>query len=150
MENPSITIAETSLEDAYHVHERIPEFAIHFPYSLDTFLERTKDRETIAVIASIDDAEVGYLVGYDRDLDGSFYCWMAGVDPAYRRRGVLQALMIYQEQWARQKGYTLLKIKTRNRRREMLSFLVKNDFYFTQIEPQDDCTENRILLEKRL
>lgn len=150
MLSDAISITEVSLSDAYRVHERIPEFAVRFPYSLQTFFDRTTGRETIALIATADEKEAGYLVGYDRDLDGSFYCWMTGVDPDYRRRGILQALMIYLEGWARQKGYTLLKIKTRNHRREMLSFLTKNDFLFIDVEKHDDVMDNRILLQKAL
>lgn len=73
---------------------------------------------------------------------------MAGVNNNYRRLGALKALMNYQIKWARDKGYKKLKIKTRNNRREMLSFLVKADFYFTSVEPKERIQDYRINLEK--
>ena len=75
---------------------------------------------------------------------------MAGVDNNYRRLGALTALMNYQMNWAKKKGYNKLKIRTRNNRREMLSFLVKNGFNFVSVEQRDNITENRINLEHDL
>ncbi len=51
--------------------------------------------------------------------------------------------MEYQINWAKSKGYNTLKIKTRNNRREMLSFLVKNGFYFISIEPKENIEEKQ-------
>ena len=75
---------------------------------------------------------------------------MAGVDPEYRRLGILTELMKYQENWAKQKGFITLRIKTRNNRREMLSFLVKNNFNFLNVEKREKVQDNRINLEKSL
>lgn len=58
--------------------------------------------------------------------------------------------MQYQENWAREKGYKNLRIKTRNNRREMLSFLVKSEFYFMSVEEQEKIENNRINLVKKL
>lgn len=52
--------------------------------------------------------------------------------------------------WAGQKGYNILKIKTRNNRREMLNFLLKNGFYFINIEEKKDVKNNRINLQKNI
>lgn len=150
MNREQIHIREVTLEEAYQVHEQVPEFQVHFPYSLETFLERTKEKETLPLVAMIEDVPVGYVVGYDRDGDGSFYCWMAGVDPDYRQRGALQSLMAYLEQWSKVHAYRTLKIKTRNNRREMLSFLMKNGYLITGVEAHDDVLQNRILLQKDL
>jgi len=50
---------------------------------------------------------------------------MAGVNPNFRKKGILKKLMNYQDNWAKEKGYKKIKIKTRNARREMLSYLIK-------------------------
>lgn len=148
MSRPSVR--ETSLEDAFAVHERVPEFKVHFPYDLDTFHERTKQKKTLALVADVEGEPAGYVVAYDRDGDGTFYCWMAGVDPSFRRMGVLRALMGYLETWTAREGYKALRIKTRNNRREMLAFLVKHGFHFRGVETYEDPADNRILLEKAL
>lgn len=143
-------IKEVSLADVITVHERIPEFVEHFPYTLDTFRERTENRKTVCLMGYVDGNAAGYIVGYEKDGDGSFYCWMAGVDPAYRRNGVLSAMMDYLCDWAKKEGYMVLRIKTRNNRREMLSFLVKRGFHFLEVEKHDRKEDHRILLEKEL
>ena len=51
--------------------------------------------------------------------DNSFYCWMAGVNPEFKWKGVLKAMMSYLENWVKEKGYSKISIKTRNRRREI-------------------------------
>ena len=78
------------------------------------------------------------------------YCWMAGVIPQYRKSGVLTAMMEYLKNWSKEQGYKNLRIKTRNTRREMLSFLVKNNFNFYEIEAQENIRDNRICLEIHL
>ncbi len=146
----AVVVRETSLEDVFAVHERVPEFQVHFPYDLNVFHERTKQKKTVALIAEVEGEPAGYVVAYDRDGDGTFYCWMAGVDPSFRRMGVLLSLMTYLEEWSKREGYTSLRIKTRNHRREMLAFLVKHGFHFVAIEPHEQAADNRILLEKTL
>jgi len=143
-------IKEVSLADIMTVHESIPEFMEHFPYTLETFDERTAGKKTLCIIGYLDGKPAGYIVGYEKENDGSFYCWMAGVIPDYRRNGVLSALMKYQSDWAKKQGYKVLKIKTRNNRREMLSFLVKQGFHFMEVEKYEKKEDHRILLEKEL
>jgi ribosomal protein S18 acetylase RimI-like enzyme len=102
----------------------------------------------LQIVAYVDDVPSGFLVGYDHWGDKTFYVWMAGVIPKYRHQGVLKELMNYQTDWSRFRGYHKLRIKTRNNRREMLGYLIKNDFNFVEVEPQPDVMDNRILLEK--
>ena len=73
---------------------------------------------------------------------------MAGVNPQFRRKGVLKALMGYFENWAKEKHYSKISIKTRNGRREILSYLIKYGFNFTEVEKYLNVCDNRIYLEK--
>ncbi len=143
-----IEILEVNIDEVLRVHKNIPEFYDVIPEK-EYFENRYKDSEKLIVVAYYDGIPVGYIIGYDKFQDNeSFYCWMAGVDISYRRLGILTELMNYQINWARNKGYHILKIKTRNNRREMLSFLVRNGFYFTDIEQKEDIKDNRINLQK--
>jgi hypothetical protein len=72
---------------------------------------------------------------------------MAGVSAKWRRIGTLTGLMYYQKEWAKKHGYKTLKIKTRNTRREMLSYLVKDGFNFTNVDTRDSIEDNRISLQ---
>lgn len=58
--------------------------------------------------------------------------------------------MEYLKNWSKEQGYKNLRIKTRNTRREMLSFLVKNNFNFYEIVAQEKIRDNRICLEIHL
>lgn len=150
MEN-DIIIKETTLEEALKVHKNVLEFDDTNP-SKEVFENRYQDAEKLIIVAYYQRNPIGYMIGYDRFKDNkeNFYCWMAGVDFRYRRMGTLKKLMQYQENWAREKGYKNLRIKTRNNRREMLSFLVKSEFYFMSVEEQEKIENNRINLVKKL
>ena len=145
----NIIVKEVSIEEAVKVNRNVIEFDGKDTKAED-FERRYQDKDKLIIVAYYENVPIGYIIGYDRDNDGSFYCWMAGVDNNYRRLGALTSLMNYQMDWAKKKGYNKLKIRTRNNRREMLSFLVKNGFNFVSVEQRDDITENRINLEHSL
>ena len=144
-----IIVKEVSIEEAVKVNRNVIEFDGKDTTAED-FEKRYNGKKHLIIVAYHENIPIGYIIGYDRDNDGSFYCWMAGVDNNYRRLGALTTLMNYQMNWAKNKGYNKLKIRTRNNRREMLSFLVKNGFNFVSVEQRDDITENRINLEHSL
>lgn len=143
-----IIVKEVSLEEAIKVNKRVIEFT-ETDGSKEYFENRYKDSQKLIIVAYYQEKPIGYIIGYDKFKDNkeSFYCWMAGVDYEYRRIGALTELMKYQINWARENGYKKLKIKTRNSRREMLSFLVKTGFNFTSVEENENILENRINLE---
>ena len=145
----NIVVREVPIDEAVKVNRNVIEFDGKDTKAED-FERRYQDKDKLIIVAYYENVPIGYIIGYDRDNDGSFYCWMAGVDNNYRRLGALTSLMNYQMNWAKKKGYNKLKIRTRNNRREMLSFLVKNDFNFVSVEQRDDITENRINLEHSL
>ena len=149
MENNDIIVKEVSIEEAVKVNRNVIEFDGKDTTKED-FEKRYVGKDNLIIVAYYKNIPIGYIIGYDRDNDGSFYCWMAGVDNNYRRLGALTTLMNYQINWAKNKGYNKLKIRTRDNRREMLSFLVKNGFNFVSVEQRDDITENRINLEHSL
>ena len=145
----NIVVKEVPIDEAVKVNRNVIEFDGKDTKAED-FERRYQDKDKLIIVAYYENVPIGYIIGYDRDNDGSFYCWMAGVDNNYRRLGALTSLMNYQMNWAKKKGYNKLKIRTRNNRREMLSFLVKNGFNFVSVENKEDITENRINLEHDL
>jgi ribosomal protein S18 acetylase RimI-like enzyme len=143
-----IIIKEVPIEEATRVNAKIVEFG--GPYGKDYFEKRYEGKDKLILVAYADGQPAGYIVAYDKFGDGSLYCWMAGVDPAFRRMGILRAMMDHQDSWAKKKGYKKIKIKTRNNRREMLAYLVKHGFLFTEVQVKSDIRDNRILLEKEI
>ena len=144
-----ITIKETSLQEAIKVNKQIPEFDIK-DKEADYFEEHYKGKEYLILVAYYNNQAAGYMISYDKFNDGSIYCWLAAVIPKFRKNGILKALMEYLTNWSKNKGYNKVKIKTRNKCRSMLSFLVKNNFQFTNVIKQEEIKENRIQAEREI
>ena len=145
MTNP--TLRPASFEEIAAIHNRIPEFT---PETPAFFAGRCENRKTLALAAFLNGEPAGYAVCYDRYEDGSLYCWMAGVLPDFRKNGVYSALAAAREAWAIENGFTALTIKTRNNRREMLRWLVNNNFDFIKVDKHDPLADSRIYLVKEL
>jgi len=125
---------------------KIPEF--NSPYKIDEYKKRCSGKY-LALIAEID-KPVGFKIGYDRFKNGSFYSWMGGVLPKFRRMGVAYSLANFQEKWAAENKFSLILLKTRKKHDEMIAFSLNRGFIITeetQITPDE---EPRIWMQKSL
>lgn len=147
MHKPVITIQFADTETIVQLSASIPEFDA--PYSPAEFHRRLSATPHLILIAYADDQPVGFKVGYARSST-VFYSWMGGVLPAFRRLGVAATLADAQEDWARQNGYAMVELKTRNRYKAMLCFALNRGFDITGIEVKDSLREMRIFLQKKL
>jgi GNAT superfamily N-acetyltransferase len=143
-----ISIREGSIGEVVSLSRQVPELTD--PYGESVYREKLAGKPHLILIACEGLFPVGFKVGYQREEDRSFYSWMGGVMPDYRRKHVAQLLSEAQERWASQHGYNRIVCKTRNRHRAMLLFALKNGFRITAVDPQPDAEENRIWLEKVL
>lgn len=107
----NITIREDSIEVAIKVNATIPEFDAS--YDKTYFEDRYKDKESLILVAYAGNDPAGYMVSYDKNHDGSFYCWMTGVNPHFRRMGILNKMMQYLNDWAKSHGYNKITIKNK-------------------------------------
>jgi len=140
----NVRIRRASIEDVFVVNNGVPEFC----ESLEKYSARLEGNDPLMAVALVSDDDAGFLVSYDRYGDGSLYCWMVGVKPKFRRKGVLSALMGYQDWWASSRSYSKIRIKTRNSRRAMLAYLVREGYLITGVDVRPDPEDNRIHLEK--
>lgn len=143
-----ITVEEGTAELAYQTSILIPE--LKDPYQPQEYINRLKDVDHIILIAKKGSELVGFKVGYKRSEDGSFYSWMGGVLPAFRRLGVANKLAQVQEEWAIAKGYSSIQMKTRFRLKGMQKFAIKRGFHILSIENRDPLSESVIWLEKKI
>ena len=143
-----ITIKQGSIEQVVNLSMQIPEF--NNPHQYSEYEKRLTNIPHLIVIAHIKNKAVGFKVGYQRENDGSFYSWMGGILPGFRKQGIARLLADYQEDWARKQGYTKVKMKTRNRLKPMLFFALGNGFNIIGVDEAESVDENRIHLEKRL
>ena len=117
------------------------------PYGIEEF-ERRCSGIHLSLIAEIENQSVGFKIGYDRFKDGSFYSWMGGVLPEFRKKGVASALADFQENWAKGNGYNSIILKTRKKHRVMIAFSMNRGFTITEKIQMDSEEETRIWMEK--
>lgn len=137
------TVRSASLSEIIQANELIPEFTLG---GRAYFEERLEGKTALLLVACDGDTVAGYGVSYLQD--SAAYIWIVGTLPDYRRRGVYQHIFRETFDWAKANGAHKLQLKTRNSCRNMLAWLVKNDFQFMEIEAQADSMDNRILTEK--
>jgi len=139
-------IKNGTIEDAVKISKQLPEF--HNPHQKTVYEERLGGKKHLVLIAYDEEKPIGFKVGYERD--DTFYSWMGGVLPNYRKSGVARNLATTQEDWARKNGFQTITFKTRNRLKGMLIFALKNNFNIINVEPREPIGEYRILLRKNL
>ncbi|WGG44755.1 GNAT family N-acetyltransferase [Rossellomorea sp. DA94] len=142
----------------YHQFRSLPEdhimngmVTLHgsiFETSDDLITKMANKPEILIDIAMDDSRVIGYKIGYQLDPD-TFYSWLGGVDPIYRKQGIAAELMKRQHQTLKERGYTVVQTKTMNKWRSMLILNIKNGF-----DVIDTYTDkkglHKIILEKKL
>lgn len=147
--NTNVIIREGTIAECIEISEKIPEFSSG-NYDEAAYLQRLSNTQYLILVAEKDQQVVGFKVGYDRYQDGSFYSWLGGVLPEYRKDSVAIQLAEEQEKWALASGFDAIRLKTRNRFRAMLIFALKNGFLIENIEIKETVENNRINLRKLL
>lgn len=146
--HPDFTIRQASPAELLWVHERIPEFLGNV--TLEFYTDRLKDRVYLALVAEKDGELLGFKVGYQDDEPDTFYSWMGGVRPEFRKYGIADALAEYQENWATEKGFKWIYFKTRNRFPAMISFGFKRGFKIVKVIRKGDVEDYRVVMRKEM
>ncbi len=143
----SIKIEIGNAEDIVAVSKQIPEF------ERATTLERLQSKLDgvvgLILVAKFAGIIVGYKVGYQLTAD-TFYSWLGGVMPEYRKHGIATLLLKHQEKWALNSGYKQIKVKSMNRYPDMLKLLISNSYEIVAVEDNVSGAEGKIVFLKRL
>jgi GNAT superfamily N-acetyltransferase len=116
--------------------------------------EKVRDRldkapDLLILIAQTETGtSAGFKIGYRQD-PSTFYSWLGGVLPEFRGQGIAGALMQYQHDWVKSRGYRSIQTKTMNRWRNMLILNLKFGFNIIGTYMSTDRTV-RIILQKEL
>lgn len=107
-------------------------------------------KELLTIVALDGEEVIGYKIGYPlMENQNTFYSWLGGVDPHYRKQGIASILMDMQHQHLRQAGYRKVQTKTMNRWRNML--LLNIQYGFDIVDTFTDARGSfKIVLEKDL
>lgn len=103
----------------------IPEFSQAHP--ADRFRARLEGRPYLALLAYQGERLAGYKIGY-AESEKQFYSWVGGVHPDFRGLGLAREMLRHQENWCRRQGYQRISVKSENRFRGMLIFLLKEGY----------------------
>lgn len=146
-----MSVKEVPISDVVEINSNIEEFLEEGRPHRKEFFENRLDGKKNLKLAAYEGMEgLGYLIAYDRYGDGSIYCWMAAALKDQRRKGVLKALVAYLDEWAKSEGYRSIRVRTRNKRKVMLAYLLKSGFDILSMEEKGDVDDYRINLKKVL
>ncbi|WKY58166.1 GNAT family N-acetyltransferase [Vibrio sp. SNU_ST1] len=143
----SVIVREGSLEEVVSVVEQVSEFARK--ESVASLTARLEGKKSLILVAEEANVLLGFKIGYELNSN-TFYSWFGGVSPLARNKGVAQAQLDVQERWAQERGYELLKVKSRNQFPAMLCLLLKNGYRIEKLEEKEEINENRIHFVKQL
>ena len=119
-----------------------------FGASDDLITKMASKPEILIDMAMADSRVIGYKIGYELDPH-TFYSWLGGVDPEYRKQGIAAELMKRQHHTLKELRYTVVQTKTMNKWRSMLILNIRNGF-----DVMDTYTNekglHKIILEKKL
>lgn len=135
-----------TIDQALAVEAKIPEF--DGVKTQQQYQERLKDKGLI-LIAFEKNQAVGYKVGYGVNQK-TFYSWLGGVVPKYRKQGVAQALLEAQENYLVELGYQNVAVKTMNQFPAMLCFLIRNQYQIAALSSDFTVDGGKIHFIKRL
>lgn len=140
-------IKEVDLEEALKVYPKIDEWNRPEASNVD-YCEKHMSDKRLILGSYVNDEIIGYLLAYEKN--NSFYCWITAVDKRYRRRGILTEMMNHFIEHAKRLGYKKVTLKTLNNKREMLSYIVKNNWNFTDIIKSKNVCLNELRAEKEI
>lgn len=141
------TIEIGQLEQMVQIEQAIPEFSS--PKKLADIKLRLADKRHLLLIAYHNSEPIGYKLGYALN-DTTFYSWLGAVVPNHRGQGLAQKMLLQQESWLQQHGFTAVQVKTMNRFRAMLAMLVKNNYAIIDLEKAPSFQDHKIRFEKLL
>ena len=144
----SFHIHEGKLDDAVMVSANVPEF--DDPYQIPECSKRLNSATHLILTVYDDHNPIAFKIGYQRHSDGSFYSWMGGVLPYYRRKGIANNLADHQEIWAKKNGYNSIRMQTREKHIAMLALAINRGFLITNRIEQTSSSNARIWMNKPL
>lgn len=113
------------------------------------FKDRMATKENIVVVLAYDSQSlIAFKIGY-RYNETTFYSWVGGVLPKYRRQGIAKLLAEKQEFLVKNMGYTILRTKSMNRFKPMIMLNIKNGFDITQVYINEK-GQRKIVFEKEI
>ena len=97
-------------------------------------LARVMSNQPLLLIAAAGDQLVGFKLGYVIPDTRTWFSWLGGVHPDYRRQGIAQRLLNLQEQHAKELGLNKIYFTTFDRFAAMIDLGKKNGYQLIRSE----------------
>ncbi|CAM3788823.1 GNAT family N-acetyltransferase [Parendozoicomonas haliclonae] len=143
----TLLIKAGTLDDVLQIDALIPEFDSRNTRS--KLEARLEGKDSLALIATVDGQLAGYKLGYALS-DTTFYSWLGGVAPAFRKHGIATQLRLHQEDWAKESGYTAIEVKSMNRFPAMLQLLISSGYQIVGYEEGAQLGDGKISFRKSI
>src|SRR3972149_6502501 len=87
---------------------------------LEFFRRRFRGRHNVTMmVAMVDDRHVGFIIGFEL-MPSTYFSWIFGVHPEYRRMGIATQLIQAQYAWPQDHEYAIMRFECQNQHRPML------------------------------
>lgn len=114
------------------------------------FRRRFQGRHNVSMlVAVLDETPVGFIIGFEL-MPSTYFCWLTGVLPEYRRMGIATQLMQAQQALAMEHNYTLLRFECQNQHRPMLHVAITEGYDLVGIRWDTSTAANVVIFEKEL
>ncbi|MEK6675528.1 MAG: GNAT family N-acetyltransferase [Planctomycetota bacterium] len=114
------------------------------------FRRRFQGRHNVSMlVALLDETPAGFNIGFEL-MPSTYFSWICGVLPDYRRLGVATQLMHAQHALAVEHSYTLLRFECQNQHRPMLHAAITEGYDLVGIRWDTTTACNVVIFEKEL
>ncbi len=114
------------------------------------FQRRFQGRHNVSIlVAMLGERPVGLVVGFEL-TPTTYFNWICGVLPEFRRQGVATQLMRGQQAWAQDHHYRIIRFECQNQHRPMLHTAITEGYDLIGIRWDIDAARNMVIFEKDL
>jgi GNAT superfamily N-acetyltransferase len=114
------------------------------------FRRRFMGRHNVSMlVAVLEDRPVGFIIGFEL-MPSTYFSWLCGVVPDFRRMGIATQLMHAQQALASEHNYTLLRFECQNQHRPMLHAAITEGYDLVGIRWDTSTASNVVIFEKEL
>lgn len=118
------------------------------PQTQEFFSRRFLGRYNLTLLfATLDGQAVGFVAGFELKPT-TYYVWLCGVLPDYRRVGVANQLLEALQAWATEHEYSYIRMECHNRHREVLRMAIELEYDIVGVRWDSERADNLVILEK--
>ena len=103
----------------------------------------------LLLVASVEEKPVGFFIGFELKPN-TYFGWLCGVLPDYRRQGIASQLLEALQAWAAAQGYEIVRFECHNQARPMLHVAIAHGYDIVGVRWDSERASNLVIFEKML